>query len=69
VLDGLSWNNVTFIGTRIRYGGKPLVMNNVKFIHCTFESVNSENGNKMLLYALEQPPATLKIPNSLSTGY
>lgn len=35
-LDGVHWRNVTFIGTRLRYEGGALDLQNVRFVHCTF---------------------------------
>src|SRR5262249_28282839 len=31
-LDGVHWRNVTFIGTRLRYEGGPLDLQNVRFV-------------------------------------
>jgi len=35
-LDGVHWRNVTFIGTRLRYEGGALDLQNVRFVRCTF---------------------------------
>ncbi|HTV60401.1 MAG TPA: hypothetical protein VMJ93_16130 [Verrucomicrobiae bacterium] len=35
-LDGVYWENVTFIGTRLRYEGGEVSLHNVKFVNCTF---------------------------------
>jgi hypothetical protein len=35
-LDGIRWRNVTFIGTRLRYEGGELDLQNVQFVRCRF---------------------------------
>jgi hypothetical protein len=35
-LDGIRWRNVTFIGTRLRYEGGELDLENVRFVRCRF---------------------------------
>jgi hypothetical protein len=35
-LDGIRWRNVTFIGTRLRYEGGELDLQNVRFVRCRF---------------------------------
>jgi hypothetical protein len=35
-LDGVHWRNVTFIGTRLRYEGGALDLQNVRFVRCSF---------------------------------
>jgi hypothetical protein len=35
-LDGIHWRNVTFSGTRLRYEGGPLDLENVHFANCRF---------------------------------
>jgi hypothetical protein len=35
-LDGIHWHNVTFIGTRLRYEGGDLSLENIHFVRCTF---------------------------------
>jgi hypothetical protein len=35
-LDGVHWRNVTFIGTRLRYEGGALDLQNVRFVRCNF---------------------------------
>jgi hypothetical protein len=35
-IDGIHWKNVTFVGTRLRYEGGELDLQNVRFIHCMF---------------------------------
>lgn len=35
-LDGIRWSNVTFVGTRLRYEGGELDLQNVRFVRCRF---------------------------------
>ena len=35
-LDSIHWKNITFIGTRLRFEGGGIDLQNVHFIHCTF---------------------------------
>jgi hypothetical protein len=35
-LDGIRWRNVTFMGTRLRYEGGELDLQNVRFVRCRF---------------------------------
>jgi hypothetical protein len=43
-LDGMHWKNVTFIGTRLRYEGGEVDLQNVHFIRCTFGLTTDERG-------------------------
>jgi hypothetical protein len=47
-IGNLTWTNVTFQGCLIRYHGQRVLMGNVRFINCTFES--SLNGQRVLNY-------------------
>jgi len=46
-LDGIHWKNVTFIGTRLRYEGGELDLNNVRFIHCLYGFEANERGGRI----------------------
>ncbi len=46
-LDGIRWRNVIFIGTRLRYEGGPLDLQNVQFIRCRFGFVNDDRGARL----------------------
>lgn len=46
-LDGIHWKNVTFIGTRLRYEGGEVLLQNVYFIHCTFGFSNDDRGARL----------------------
>jgi hypothetical protein len=58
-LDGFVWNNVVFIGARIRYMGGPVTLKNVRFVNCTFDiptHVPAKVGQPLLNYAIAQEP-------------
>jgi hypothetical protein len=46
-LDGIRWHNVIFIGTRLRYEGGPLDLQNVQFVRCRFGFVNDDRGARL----------------------
>jgi len=46
-LDGIHWSNVTFIGTRLRYEGGELELQNVHFIRCTFGFSTDDRGARL----------------------
>jgi hypothetical protein len=46
-LDGMHWKNVTFIGTRLRYEGGEVDLQNVHFIRCTFGLTTDERGTRI----------------------
>jgi hypothetical protein len=46
-LDGIRWKNVTFIGTRLRYEGGEVALQNVSFIRCTFGFSTDERGARL----------------------
>jgi hypothetical protein len=50
-LDGMGWQDVTFIGTAIRYYGGPVELKNVRFINCTFLSPPVPTATQFLDYA------------------
>ena len=41
-LDGTAWVNMVFLNSDIAYFGGPVVLKNVKFIHCTFRAYKTE---------------------------
>jgi hypothetical protein len=64
-LDGIRWRNVTFIGTRLRYEGGGLSLQNVRFIRCRFGLPSDERGARIAAaITLAPPPAaiTIEIP-------
>jgi len=46
-LDGLRFKNVTFIGTRLRYEGGQVELQNVRFVHCTFGFTTDARGARL----------------------
>jgi hypothetical protein len=46
-LDNMHWSNVTFIGTRLRYEGGSIDLQNVHFIHCTFGFPSDQRGARL----------------------
>jgi hypothetical protein len=46
-LDGIHWKNVTFIGTRLRYEGGELDLDNVHVIHCLFGFEANDRGGRI----------------------
>lgn len=56
VLDGRVWIDVVFVNSRIKYNGGPLVLRNVRFVHCTFDAPQNDLGSKLFQYATLQQP-------------
>jgi hypothetical protein len=46
-LDGIRWRNVTFIGTRLRYEGGGLDLQNVRFVRCRFGFSSDVRGARL----------------------
>jgi hypothetical protein len=46
-LDGIHWKNVVFIGTRLRYEGGEVDLQNVRFIRCTFGFATDLRGARL----------------------
>ncbi len=46
-LDGVRWKNVTFIGTRLRYEGGEVSLQNVRFTNCTFGFSTDDRGARL----------------------
>jgi hypothetical protein len=46
-LDGIRWRNVTFVGTRLRYEGGELDLQNVQFVRCRFGFTTDERGARI----------------------
>jgi len=46
-LDGIHWHNVIFIGTRLRYEGGEVDLQNVHFVRCTFGLTTDERGARL----------------------
>jgi hypothetical protein len=60
-LDGIHWKDVTFIGTRLRYEGGELDLQNVHFVRCTFGFTTDERGARIATaIALGQSSVTIQ---------
>jgi hypothetical protein len=46
-LDGIHWHNVVFIGTRLRYQGGEVDLQNVHFVRCSFGFTTDERGARL----------------------
>ena len=46
-LDGIRWRNMTFIGTRLRYEGGELDLQNVHFLRCRFGFPSDDRGARL----------------------
>ncbi len=46
-LDGIRWRNMTFIGTRLRYEGGELDLQNVRFVRCRFGFPSDDRGARL----------------------
>jgi hypothetical protein len=46
-LDGIYWENVTFIRTRVRYDGGEISLHSVRFADCTFGMPPNERGARL----------------------
>ena len=46
-LDGMHWKNVIFIGTRLRYEGGEVDLQNVRFVHCMFGFTTDGRGARI----------------------
>jgi hypothetical protein len=59
-LDGLHWRNVTFVGTRLRYEGGDLDLQDVQFVRCRFGFKTDDRGAR-LATAIAQGKTTIAI--------
>ncbi|HYL68813.1 MAG TPA: hypothetical protein VEX69_06585, partial [Candidatus Limnocylindria bacterium] len=46
-LEGIHWNNVTFLGTRLRYQGGEVDLKNVHFVRCTFGFADGDRSARL----------------------
>jgi hypothetical protein len=46
-LDGIRWHNVTFVGTRLRYEGGEVELQNVHFVRCRFGFSSDQRGARL----------------------
>ncbi len=64
-LDGVTWKDVTFIGTRLRYEGGGTSLKDVKFVRCTFGFSEHEGGTK-LVEAIARGEGTVSVKKSVN---
>lgn len=57
-LDGAYWRNYTFENARIEYDGGPMILENVRFINCTFVVRYSPRGEQLAEMVLTQNAVT-----------
>ena len=60
-LDYITWSNVTFVSTHVRYQGGPVRLENVRFVNCTFDFPRQGAGTKLAEYAALEPKQKLEI--------
>jgi len=46
-VDAIRWKDVTFVGTRLRYEGGEVSVQNVRFTNCTFGFSTDERGARL----------------------
>lgn len=51
MLDGVNWDNVTFIRMHISYESGSMKLKNVRFVDCTFDLPSNQDGSKIADYA------------------
>jgi hypothetical protein len=56
VLDGIMWDHDTFVGSRIQYHDGRVSLNALRFINCTFDVIDSPNGDRVVDFAISRPP-------------
>jgi hypothetical protein len=49
-LDGFIWDNVTFVNMKIRNNGGTALLNNVRFVNCSFDLPPDNNGTSLANY-------------------
>lgn len=60
-LDGIHWHNVIFIGTRLRFEGGEVDLQNVHFVRCTFGFTTDERGARLAnAIALGEPSIVIE---------
>jgi hypothetical protein len=55
VLDGYWLDNVVFENTTLIYRGGPVILQNVRFVNCTFDVRRSPQAEQLLAAAIKQP--------------
>jgi hypothetical protein len=60
-LDFFKWKNVTFVNMHIKYTGHAVVLENVRFVNCTFDVPADAVGMRLTEYAALEPMEALKV--------
>lgn len=60
-LDYITWENVTFVGTHIKYSGGPVRLKNVRFVNCTFDLPDTSAGAQVAEYAALESKKPLRV--------
>lgn len=60
-LDGIHWHNVIFVGTRLRYEGGDIDLQNIQFVRCRFGFSTDERGAR-LAAAVARGQSSISIP-------
>jgi hypothetical protein len=60
-LDGIRWNKVTFVDTRLRYEGGQLSLHDVRFVRCTF-GLSGDARGAQLANAIALGQTSIEIP-------
>jgi hypothetical protein len=68
-LDGISWTNDVFENIQIRYEGGEVLLENVKFVNCTFDIANSANGVQVTDYAMLGKPEKVLIGQEVADDW
>jgi hypothetical protein len=53
-LDGITWKNVVFVNVHIKYLNGAIALENVRFVNCTFDLPDSQDGARIAEYATLQ---------------
>ena len=60
-LDYMTWEDVTFVNTHIKYLGGPVRLRNVRFVNCTFDFPTNNYGQQLAKYAALEPTQELRV--------
>jgi hypothetical protein len=60
-LDYINWEDVTFVGTHIKYLGDPVRLRNMRFVNCTFDFPVNEVGTQFARYVALEPKEELRV--------
>ncbi|SRR6266568_1351960 len=60
-LDYMTWEDVTFVNTHIKYLSGPVRLRSVRFVNCTFDLPTNNVGQQVAQYAALEPKQELRI--------